>query len=173
MRIGGGSIVSASGAALSLDSAAAASDEILAGLGNKRMFGAAIIGTAAASNAAIAEIKNPAASGKTLYFLLGDLWVAAAMSISVVFDATTITPAGTPSPMYAGGTASVATVGGGNQLTPAGTKWLTTPVLPINLQYQLPPWFWAALPPNHTMQFQGGVVNQAFTVNPRWIELSA
>jgi hypothetical protein len=158
--------------ALLLDNAQAAIDEILAGLARQRMYGCTITGTAAALNAGIAEIKNPAASGKTLYFLLGDLWVATAMGVSIVFDGTTIAPAGVPSPMYAGGGASVATFGGSNQLTPTGTKWLTTPALPANLVYSLPGWFWAALPPNHNIQFQGGVVNQAFTVNPRWIELS-
>lgn len=159
--------------ALLLDSAAAAIDEILAGLGRARGFAATITGTAAAANAAIAEIKNPNASGKTLYFLLGDLWVATAMSVNTVADGTSIAPAGTPTPMFAGGAASVASVGGSNQLAPTGTKFATSPSLTANLAYSLPGWFWYALPPNHNLQFQGGTVNQAFTVNVRWFELSS
>jgi hypothetical protein len=158
--------------ALLLDNAAAAIDEILAGLGRQRGYAATITGTAAAANAAIAEVKNPAASGKTAYFYLGDLWVATAMSVSIVFDGTDITTISTPSPLFAGGGASGVLFGGGNQLGPTGTEWHTTPSLTANLAYSLPGWFWCALPPNHNLQFQGGVVNQAFTVNLRWFELS-
>lgn len=158
--------------ALLLDSAPAAIDEILAGIGRARMFGCTITGTAAAANAAIAEVKNPNASGKTLYFLLGDLWVATAMSVNVVFDGTTTNPAGVPSPMFAGTGASVATFGGTNQNAPTGTSFLKSPSLAVNTAYPLPGWWWAALPPNHNLQLQGGTVNQAFTANLRWIELS-
>lgn len=167
MKIGG----SGQGALL-LDNAQAAIDDILAGLGRARMFAVTINGTAAAANAAIAEVKNPAASGKTLYFLLGDLWVATAMSVNVVFDGTSIAPAGVPSTMFAGTGSSVATFGGGNQLGPTGTSFIKTPSLPVNTAYVLPGWFWAALPSNHNLQLQGATVNQAFTANLRWIELS-
>lgn len=158
--------------ALLLDNAQSAIDEILAGLGRARMYGATITGTAGVGNLAIAEVKNPVASGKTLYFLLGDLWVATAMSVVAVFDGTSIAPAGVPTPMYDGGAASVATVGGSNQLAPTGSAWLSTPSLAINTPYLLPGWFWGALPPNKNLQFQGKTVNQAFTVNLRWVELT-
>lgn len=158
--------------ALLLDSAPAAIDEILAGLGRQRGYAATLTGTAAAANAAIVEVKNLNTNNKTAYFYLGDLWVATAMTVSIVFDGTSVTPLGAPSPLFAGGPASSLLVAGNNQNAPTGTKWHTTPSLAINTPYLLPGWFWCALPPNHLLQFQGGTVNQAFTVNLRWIELS-
>lgn len=158
--------------ALLLDSAPQALDEILGALGRARTFAASITGTAGVGNKAIAQIKNPAASGKTLYFLLGDLWVATAMSVVAVFDGTDNGGSVAPIAMFDGTGTSVATVGGSNAAAVVGTAFLTTPSLPINTAYLLPSWFWAALPPNKNMQFQGGTANQAFTVNVRWIELS-
>jgi hypothetical protein len=158
--------------ALLLDSAPQALDEILGALGRARMFAATVVGTAGAGNKAIAQFKNPAASGKTAYFLLGDLWVAAAMQIAVVFDGTDNAGATASIPMFDGGAAGVVVVGGSNAAAVTGTSFLGTPSLAINTAYLLPGWFWAALPPGKNLQFQGGTVNQAFTVNGRWIELS-
>jgi len=158
--------------ALLLDNAQAALDEILAGLGRQRFYACTATGTAAAANAGIVEVKNPAASGKVLYFFMGDLWVATAMKVTVVFDGTTTNPAGVPSPMYDGGGASVATFGGTNQNAPTGAAWITSPSLAINTPYLLPAWFWAALPAGKNLQLQGGTVNQAFTANLRWVELT-
>jgi hypothetical protein len=157
---------------LLLDNAQAALDEILAGLGRARMYAATIVGTAGVGNKAIAQAKNPAASGKSAYFLLGDLWVATAMTIAAVFDGTDNGGATASIPMYDGGAAGVVVVGGSNAAAVTGTAFLTTPSLPINTAYLLPGWFWAALPPGKNLQFQGGTVNQAFTVNLRWIELA-
>lgn len=158
--------------ALLLDSAPQALDEILGALGRGRTFAATITGTAGVGNKAIAQIKNPAATGKTLYFLLGDLWVATAMSVSVVFDGTDNAGATAPIAMFDGTGVSVATVGGSNAAAVVGTAFITTPSLAANTAYLLPSWFWAALPPGKNMQFQGGTANQAFTVNVRWIELT-
>jgi hypothetical protein len=158
--------------ALLLDNAPAGIDEILAGIGRARMYAATITGTAGAANTAIAQLKNPNASGKTLYVLLGDLWVATAMSVNIVFNGTDNAGAVVPVPMFPGGAASVAVVGGSNALAVTGTSFHKTPSLTANLQYSLPGWFWAALPPNNNLQLQGGTVNQAFTANLRWIELS-
>jgi len=137
--------------ALLLDNAAAGIDEILAGLGRKRVYAATVTGTAGAGNKAIAQFKNPAASGKTAYFLLGDLWVAAAMSVSAVFDGTDNAGATASIPMYDGGGAGVVVVGGSNAAAVAGTAFLTTPSLPVNTAYLLPGWFWAALPPGKNL----------------------
>jgi hypothetical protein len=158
--------------ALLLDNAAAALDEILASLGRKRMYAATVVGTAGAGNKAIAQFKNPAASGKTAYFLFGDLWVAAAMAVAAVFDGTDNGGATASIPMYDGGPAGVVVVGGSNAAAVTGTSFLGTPSLPVNTDYLLPGWIWAALPPGKNLQFQGGTVNQAFTVNLRWIELT-
>lgn len=158
--------------ALLLDNAAAGIDEILAGLGRSRMYAATVVGTAGVGNKAIAQFKNPAASGKTAYFLLGDLWVATAMTIAAVFDGTDNAGATASIPMFDGGAAGVVVVGGSNAAAVTGTPFLGTPSLPINTAYLLPGWFWAALPPGKNLQFQGGTANQAFTVNARWIELS-
>src|SRR5260370_31764420 len=96
--------------ALLLDNAAAGIDEILAGIGRKRMFSAFVAGTAAAANLSVAELRNPAASGKTLYLLFGDAFVATAMGINVSVDGTTLAPAVVPVPAYAGGPECVAMV---------------------------------------------------------------
>lgn len=158
--------------ALLLDSAPQALDEILGALGRARTYAASVTGTAGVGNKAIAQFKNPAASGKTAYFLLGDLWVAAAMSVVAVFDGTDNAGATASIPMYDGGAGGVVVVGGSNAAAVIGTPFLTTPSLAINTPYLLPSWFWGALPPAKNLQFQGGTVNQAFTVNLRWIELS-
>jgi hypothetical protein len=158
--------------ALLLDNAAAAIDEIIGALGRKRMYAQRVLGTAGAGNFAIAQFKNPAASGKTAYFLLGDLWVAAAMTIAAVFDGTDNAGAVASVPMYDAGPAGVVVTGGSNAAAVTGTAFLGTPSLPINTTYLLPGWFWAALPPGKNLQFQGGTANQAFTVNARWVELS-
>lgn len=158
--------------ALQLDDARAGMEESLAALGRGRMYAARIIGTAGAANNAIAELKNPTGSGKTAYLFLGDLFVQPAMAVNFVFDGTSIAPVGVPTPMLVGGGASVCTVGGSNQLGPTGTVFIATPSLTANIAYLLPSRYWAALPPNHTLQLQGGTVNQAFTVNLRWIELT-
>lgn len=158
--------------ALLLDSAPAAIDEILAGLGRQRMYAASIVGTAGVGNFAIAQVTNPNGSGKTLYFLLGDLFVATSMAVAAVFDGTTIATIQVPVPMFDAGPASVAAVGGGNQAAATGTHFINSPALAINTPYLLPSWFWCALPPNHNLQLQGQVANAAFTVNLRWIELS-
>jgi hypothetical protein len=158
--------------ALLLDDARAGIDEILAGLGRKRGYHASIVGTAGVGNKAVAEVNNPSANTKTAYGLLGDLWVATAMTVLFTYGGTTLAPATAPIPAYAGGPASAVVVGGGNQAAPTGTSFLGTPSLTANLQYALPGWFWFALPPGQFLQAQGGTVNQAFTFNAYWIELS-
>lgn len=168
MRIFG----SAVGAILAGTSKLSASDK-LAALGLGAMFAANITGTNGAGNAPIAEIKNPNASGKTLFFWAGDAMTGSTEIITAVIDGTSLTPAGTPVPMLVGGAASVALVGGGNQLAPTGTAFMTSPNQGTTVDWLLPPDFWLALPPNHNLQFQGSVVASTIKVNLRWIELAS
>lgn len=157
--------------ALLLDAAPSGIDEILAGIGRKRGYRASIVGTAAVGNKAITEINNPSSNTRTVYGLLGDLWVATAMSVLFTYGGTTLNPATVPIPAYAGGPNSSVVVGGGNQAAPTGTAFKNTPSLTANLQYTLDGWFWFALPPGQFLQAQGGTANQAFTFNAFWLEL--
>ena len=148
-----------------------ASETPLIQLSQSRMWGATIVGTAAAANKAIAELKNPAASGKTLWVYSLDFFVPTAMAVNLLLDGTTLTPVGTGFNLTLGGAAGVALVGGGNQLAPTGSLVYTSPSLAINVDYAIPqPWL-LAIPQGHNIQLQGQTVNQAFTCNVRWSEL--
>ena len=146
-------------------------ETVLAQLSVSRMWGATIVGTAAAANKAIAELKNPAASGKTLWVYSLDFFVPAAMAVNLLLDGTTLTPVGTGFNLTAGGAAGVALVGGGNQLAPTGSLIYTSPSLAINADYAVPLQWLLAIPQGHNIQLQGQTVNQAFTCNVRWSEL--
>ena len=135
-------------------------------------YGASIVGTAGAANKAIAELNNPAASGKVLYVYSLDFFVPVAMAINALLDGTTLTPVGTGFNLKVGGAAGVAKVGGGNQLAPTGSLFYTSPTLAVNADYAIPlPWL-VAIPAGHNLQLQGQTVNQAFTCNVRWYELN-
>jgi len=171
MRIGGGSIVQvqAGGAPLSASGFAAA--DILNALGRGQVYGGTIAGTAGAGNKAIAEINNPNASGKTLFVYELEIWVPTAMLVQLVFDGTTLAPAGVPVNLLVGNaTASIAKIGGGNQLTPTGTLVKNLPSLVANTAYTFPEGWIFAIPPNHNVQFVGQTVNQAMTVNFSHVE---
>jgi len=136
-------------------------------------YAAVITGTAAAGNKAIAELNNPAASGRRAYIYSVDIFVPVAMQIQIVLDGTTITPATAPINLTGGGGAAVVLVGGSNQLAPTGSLIYTTPTLTANVDYQIPqPWL-CALSQAHNMQLIGQTVNQSFTCNVRWIEPSS
>lgn len=136
------------------------------------VYGASIVGTAGAANKAIAELNNPAASGKVLYVYSLDFFVPAAMAVNALIDGTTLVPVGTGFNLKAGGAGGVAKVGGGNQLAPTGSLFYTSPALAINVDYAIPlPWL-VAIPAGHNLQLQGQTVNQAFTCNVRWYELN-
>jgi len=154
------------------DNAFSALESQLQMLALKRTYGAAIAGTNGAGNVAVCEVKNPSGSGKTLYFIGGSAFVSAASATIVVVDGTSLAPAGTPTPLYAGGGASVATVGGGNQLAPTGTAFIKTGSLSGNSIFLLPVGFWFALPPNHNLQVQSSAVAVTNGANLTWVELS-
>jgi hypothetical protein len=150
---------------------ASALETIVSLLASNLVFGATIVGTAAAANKAIAELNNPAASGKVLYVYSLDFFVPVAMAINLLLDGTTLTPVGTGPNLRLGGPAGVAKVGGGNQLAPTGSLIYTSPALAVNADYAIPqPWL-VAIPAGHNIQLQGQTVNQAFTCNVRWYEL--
>lgn len=154
------------------NNASYATETILAGLGGGILIGATITGTAAAANKAIAELNNPNASGVVLYVYAIDLFVPTAMSVNLLIDGTTLAPVGTGINMKAGAGVGAAKVGGGNQLAPTGSLFYSSPSVTANTQYILPyPWI-CALPSNHNLQLQGQTVNQAFTCNIRWLQLS-
>ena len=147
-----------------------ASESAALGLQSAHEYGASIVGTAAAGNKAIAELNNPAASGKTLYVYSLDMFVPVAMAVNLFLDGTTLNPVGTGPNLNIGGAAGVAKVGGGNQLAPTGTLVYTSPSLTANVDYLIPqPWI-VAIPQGHNIQLIGQVVNQAFTCNVRWLE---
>lgn len=137
------------------------------------VYGASIVGTAAAANKAIAELNNPAASGKVLYVYALDFFVPVAMAINLLLDGTTLAPAGTGSNLKLGGAAGVAKVGGGNQLAPSGSLVYTSPSLAVNADYAIPLQYLVAIPAGHNIQLQGQTVNQAFTANVRWYETNS
>lgn len=175
---GGSSSVSINGGvtlnnASVLNSATSALNDVLATLGQGRIFGAVVTGTAAAANKAIAELNNPNASGKVVYVYSIDVFVPTAMAIAVVIGGTTIAPATASIPLRAGGAAGVALVGGSNQLAPTGSQFYLTPSLAVNTDYAIPHDWIIGLPANTNMQLQGQTVNQSFTCNLRWIELNA
>lgn len=152
---------------------AQALESILATLGQAHVYGASIVGTAGAGNKAIAELNNPAASGRSLFVYSLDFFVPVAMAINCLLDGTTLTPVGTGFNLLVGGASGVAKVGGGNQLTPTGSLFYTSPALAINADYPVPlPWL-CQIPAGHNLQLQGQTVNQAFTCNVRWMELVA
>jgi hypothetical protein len=146
-------------------------ETVLDQLSQSRMWGATIVGTAGAGNKAIAELNNPAASGKTLWVYALDFFVPAAMAINLLLDGTTLTPVGTGFNLTVAGAGGVAKVGGGNQLAPTGSLIYTAPTLAINTDYAIPLQWLLAIPQGHNMQLQGQTVNQAFTCNVRWSEL--
>lgn len=148
-----------------------ATETALVQLNVSRMWGATIVGTAAAGNKAIAELKNPAASGKTLFVYSLDFFVPVAMAVNLLLDGTTLTPVGTGLNLTLGGAAGVALVGGGNQLAPTGSLVYTSPSLTANADYAIPLQWLLAIPQGHNIQLQGQTVNQAFTCNVRWSEL--
>lgn len=166
-------IIGASAAAGLAGLSTSSLDNLLCSLGLKVQYRAPITGTAGAGNQAIAELKNPAASGKTLFGFGGDIVLIGTMGVSIVFDGTSLNPVGVPVPMYDAGPASVAAVGGGNQLAPTGTVFLTRVTTGASAIYLLPAGFWFALPPGKNLQIQALLVATAFTCNLAWLELIA
>lgn len=153
-------------------STADALETILQMLQSAKAYGATIVGTAGAGNKAIAEIRNPAASGRNAYIYALDFFTAVAMQINLFLDGTTITPAGVPLNLQVGGAAGVCLVGGSNQLAPTGSLLYTSPSIAANTTFQLPqPWI-LEIPAGHNIQLQGQTVNQAFTANVRFYELN-
>ena len=149
-----------------------ATESFLLELFGANAYAASIVGTAGAANKAIAELNNPAASGKVLYVYSLDFFVPVAMAINALLDGTTLTPVGTGFNLKVGGAGGVAKVGGGNQLAPTGSLFYTSPTLAVNADYAIPlPWL-VAIPAGHNLQLQGQTVNQAFTCNVRWYELN-
>lgn len=147
-----------------------ASESVILALANAHVYGASIVGTAAAANKAVAELKNPAASGKSIFVYSMDVFVPVAMAVNLFLAGTTLTPAGTGFNLQVGGANGVALVGGGNQLAPTGSLVYTSPSLTANASFSIPlPWL-VDLPQNTNIQLQGQTVNQAFTCNVRWIE---
>lgn len=159
--------------ALQQDAGGAGIDEILAGLGRMRGYGGFLTAAAVAAQSSMAQFRNPSGSGKVAYFLLGDLWVATAMSVNVAVDTSDLGAGSAATPLFTGGPAGAVTIKTGAAAAPGGTTFIQTPSLAINTAYLLPSWFWYALPGNHNLTLWGGTVNQAFTCNIRWIELSA
>ena len=148
----------------------AALESILTTVAANVVYGASIVGTAAAANKAIAELLNPAASGKVLYVYSLDVFVPVAMAIQVLLNGTSLAPVGTGVNLTAGSAAGVAKVGGGNQLAPTGSLFYTAPSLTANADYIIPqPWL-CKIPAGNNLQLQGQTVNQAFTCNVRWFE---
>lgn len=146
-------------------------ETIINQLNSSHIYGASIVGTAAAANKAVAELNNPAASGKTLWVYVLDFFVPVAMAVNLFEDGTTLTPVGTGFNLTLGGVGGVAKVGGGNQLATTGSLIYTSPTLAINSTFPIPqPWL-VAIPAGHNLQLQGQTVNQAFTCNVRWVEL--
>ncbi len=146
-------------------------ETFLAETSSAKTFGASIVGTAGAGNKAIAELQNPAASGKNLWVYVADLFVPVAMAVNLFLAGTTLNPAGTGFNLNIGGAVSTGKVGGGNQLAPTGNLIYTSPALVANTIFALPqPWV-VQLPQGTNMQFQGQTVNQAFTCNLRWVEI--
>jgi len=156
--------------AILLDNANAAFDEILAALAKGRTFAANMNPGGSVGNISVAELNNPLGSGKTLYLFAGDVSVGTANNLDVRIDNTTVVPATAPIPMQAGGPASVALVGTGNPAANSGSLVLRTPS--STAAYNLPPWFWAAIPPNHRISVQTTGTNLSMLANLRWIELS-
>jgi hypothetical protein len=177
--VGGGSSTVAVTGSVQLFNAGSGSNgsvalnDAIGSLQARALFGATIVGTAAAGNKAIAELNNPAASGKVVYVYWLDMFVPVAMAINLLIDGTTITPATAGINLAAGGAAGVAKTGGSNQLAPTGTLIYTSPALAVNSQFQLPQPWQLLLPAGHNLQLQGQTVNQAFTCNVRWLELNA
>ena len=158
-------------AAVAENGGSAAPESALAAVGSKEMWGATVAGAAAAGAKAVAELLNPAASGKVLYVYALDLWVATAMSVSLALDGTSLAPVAAGVALYAGGAAGVAKVGGGSQAAPTGAVFYASASLAANTPLALAqPWI-CAIPAGHNLQLQGATADQAFTVNLRWIEL--
>ncbi len=168
MRIDGGI-----GSAAWLDKSGASLSDKLSALGLGRAFGAPLVGTAAAANLAVAEIRNLSGSGKTCFFWGGDISVAASMGVLVLVDGTSIIPATSPVPLLTGGSGSAVLFGGSNQLAPTGTVLAGIAAIASGQSFQLPSDFWLALTPNHNLQIQGQIVNTVLRANLKWIELSA
>ena len=170
MRIGGNSVFQVqSGSAA--NSSAFASSDILSAMGRGQVFGGTIAGTAAASNKAVCEINNPNGTSTLLFIYELEIWVPTTMAVQIVINGTTLTPAGVPLNLFPGyPNASIAKIGGGNQLTPTGTVIKNLPALVANTVFTFPqPWI-LALGQNSNLQFVGQVVNQAMTVNFTHIE---
>lgn len=158
--------------AILLDNANAAFDEILAAIAKGRMFAAQQIVGASVGNLSVIEVRNPLASGKTLYFLFGDNSGGGGNNNVFVFDGTTIVPATAPINMLVGGPASVALHGQGNPAAVTGTPFMRSNAFAANGLWSMPGWFWCALPPNHNLQVQSAGTNVVLQANLRWIELS-
>jgi hypothetical protein len=149
----------------------AAAETILNTMNIPRVFGASIVGTAGAGNKAIAELNNPAASGRNLWVYSLDFFVPVTMAVNLFLAGTSLAPAGTGFNLQSGGAAGVAKVGGGNQLTPTGSLIYTSPTLTANVDYTIPLQWLCSIVPGSNLQLQGQTVNQAFTCNVRWVEI--